>query len=81
MPLSHADREMLWIDAWGDLHELTHKERLTLVDEQGQEMDFEDCKERIQNRAYDGEATVFERVWLAGSPALRVSFRRAEAGS
>ena len=81
MPLSHAEREMLWIDAWGDLHELVDKERLTLVDEAGQEMDVDECKTRIQDRAYDGEATVFERVWFRGRPALRVSFCTAEAGS
>jgi hypothetical protein len=81
MPLSHAEREMLWIHAWGDLHELVDKERLTLVDEEGQEMDVDDCKTRIQDQAYAGEAAVFERVWFKGRPALRVSFHTAEAGS
>ena len=55
MKRSNADTEVAWIDAWGDLYELTHRfNSYWLVWPDGTGMDFDGLKHWLQQSAYQG---------------------------
>ena len=72
----HTDLEMLWIDAWTELHHRMDTDAIALVGEDFEDLSLDACKGRIQDEAYDGRQAVFRRVWVRGQCMLQVTFQR-----
>jgi len=79
MQLSNQQIEMLWIDAWNMLHELSGNRwntRCQLPDYSI--VDMETCQGWIQDAVYDGRRIDLTDGWIQGSKGVIVSF--ADAG-
>jgi hypothetical protein len=71
---SHADIEMLWVNAWSDLYDVVGVHRgvpCQLPD--GSVVDVEECKGWLQNSVYEGYRVHVQAGWVGHWQGVVVS--------
>ena len=79
MTLSNTEIEMLWVDAWNAVYDITQsRDDYPCVLPDHSCVSVRDCLDWLQESVYAGYSVSVERAWYQGQPAVRVSRRPRE---
>ena len=76
--LSNVEKEMLWIDTWEELWNVTGRPcTVPILDDQGRQITQKECEGLIQDKAYESLRAEFHPTFFKGRSAMQVLFKPA----